>query len=284
MLACIILNYNSADECIRLYNRIKCYRVIDEVIIVDGHSTDNSANIIRTEAPMATFIEADKNGGYGYGNNLGLRYCVKQDIDYALISNPDVEFTEDSIKNTLQVLIDNINSVAAAPCMEGKTPGIKLPSSPWKDMLFSIMVLNKIFKPRSYSPDYFTSNNPTKVDAVTGSLVMFNVKKFQTCNFYDENIFLYHEEATIGKKFEKAGFETYVLPEEKFHHERSTTVDREITSAVSAKRIVLKSHRYYLKKYLKANRFQLFVFDYIIRPIAIIEATVWKMVKNAIMS
>ena len=74
MLTCLILNYNDVQSTTKLYNQIKDYKVLDHIILVDGKSTDDSyKKLNQLSSPKTTVLLADKNGGYGYGNNIGLR-------------------------------------------------------------------------------------------------------------------------------------------------------------------------------------------------------------------
>ena len=52
--ACVILNYNDSENVIKLFNKIKDYKCLDEIIVVDNHSTDNSYERLK---------EIDANGG-----------------------------------------------------------------------------------------------------------------------------------------------------------------------------------------------------------------------------
>jgi GT2 family glycosyltransferase len=93
---CIVLNYNDADTTIEQLSRIRGYGCFDAVIVVDNHSTDDSfVRLKDCTAGHVIFLEAGRNGGYGAGNNLGLKYAREiLHARYALIANPDAEFTE----------------------------------------------------------------------------------------------------------------------------------------------------------------------------------------------
>ncbi|WP_277409282.1 glycosyltransferase family 2 protein [Lacrimispora xylanisolvens] len=42
-VSCIILNYNDADTTIKLVQGMKDYSSLDSIVVVDNHSTDDSA-------------------------------------------------------------------------------------------------------------------------------------------------------------------------------------------------------------------------------------------------
>ena len=90
--ACVILNYNDSENVIKLFNKIKDYKCLDEIIIVDNHSTDNSYERLKEiDNDKVRVVLTDHNGGYGYGNNEGMKIAFNTlNCDYSLIANPDV--------------------------------------------------------------------------------------------------------------------------------------------------------------------------------------------------
>lgn len=107
-LSCVILNYNDAKTTEKLVRQIADYKIWHQIIIVDNASTDDSLERLKrlekgNDAKLQV-LSADHNGGYGYGNNLGVRYAAAQgSATHVLIANPDVVFSEQSLKSMLAV-------------------------------------------------------------------------------------------------------------------------------------------------------------------------------------
>jgi GT2 family glycosyltransferase len=79
-LAVIIVNYNTREllaHCLRSVYA-SCTGVPFHVIVVDNVSPDGSAEMARTLFPQATLIVSDRNSGFGYANNLALRWLSAQ--------------------------------------------------------------------------------------------------------------------------------------------------------------------------------------------------------------
>ena len=77
----MVLNYNDAPTCIKLLERIKDYKNIDEIILVDNASSVSSLKSLRNYVQgkeKISLIENKVNSGYSSGNNLGVRYSVKE--------------------------------------------------------------------------------------------------------------------------------------------------------------------------------------------------------------
>ena len=90
-VAIVLLNYNSFDftkECVKslegiTYNNYK-------VIIVDNCSTDDSFNkLTQLESDLIHIIKSPKNGGFAFGNNIGIEYAISKGFDYVLLLNND---------------------------------------------------------------------------------------------------------------------------------------------------------------------------------------------------
>ena len=80
-LSCVILNYNDAETTEKLVIQNAHYDVLRQNIVVDNASTDDSLERLRklesdanaSQSCKVRVISADHNGGYGSGNNLGVR-------------------------------------------------------------------------------------------------------------------------------------------------------------------------------------------------------------------
>ena len=95
----VILNYNDADTVETLVRSICGYEVLEYIILVDNHSQDDSRQKLQQlacEHEKIQLVFLEENGGYGKGNNAGVRFAAEENqADYVLISNPDVVFSEE---------------------------------------------------------------------------------------------------------------------------------------------------------------------------------------------
>lgn len=75
-LAIVIVNYNTREllaQCLQsVYASVTHHPF--HVLVVDNLSSDSSAEMVTSEFPQATLIKSDRNGGFGYANNLALRW------------------------------------------------------------------------------------------------------------------------------------------------------------------------------------------------------------------
>lgn len=251
-IGCVILNYNDSTTTINLLNKIKSFHLLNRIIVVDNCSKDNSYQELKEfEDGKIKVIQSTRNGGYGYGNNLGIKYLKEIDEpDFILIANPDVQFTENVINQMIENTSDDVALIA--PLTLDMSGNVQLPVA-WKVprlkdfFLFSSIVLNKLFKPMSYTKDYF-QKDICEVGCVQGSFFMINAKNIGD-RIYDENIFLYFEESCLGKMFQDRGLKTILLTNVTYIHAHSASINKTIKSEVNKRRIMLDSFLQYFKDY-----------------------------------
>ena len=99
----IIINYNTftlTSNCIRsvVENTID---VAYEVILVDNASTECNADKFLVEFPGIVLVKSSTNGGFAYGNNLGIDLSKGE---YILLLNSDTILQEDSISRCVEYL------------------------------------------------------------------------------------------------------------------------------------------------------------------------------------
>lgn len=182
-VAAIIVNYNDVDNTNRFVNEITKYDVINRIVIVDNQSTTIGAfeNLKKLESNKVKVLQADKNGGYDYGNNYGIQYLQanKEEYDYIIISNPDIEVTEISVKHCLEVLEKDKKIAICAPRMFNKQDK-PIRRSSWKirtfwlDVVHSTRVLEllfyKILRNGEYSEAEY-KNEILEVEAISGAFL-----------------------------------------------------------------------------------------------------------------
>ena len=154
-VACVILNYNDAKTSIDLLEKIKTYKNITSIIVVDNASTDNSAVLLKKyikDKDKIEFIENKKNSGYSGGNNYGIKYArYMRNCKYILVANPDVEFDDRSIIKMRRSLELNKNLACVSPIMlleENKTIDSlnsppAFPLRPWFYELLEMLPLSR---------------------------------------------------------------------------------------------------------------------------------------------
>ena len=272
--AIIILNYNSKNDTIRYVNEIKDYKILDKIIVVDNNSSDKNEfeELKLLQSEKINVIQSDKNGGYSYGNNVGLKFLEKLDekYDYVVISNPDVEVKEDAFEACFKELQNNEKIAVCSPIMLDSN-GKHIRRSAWKirkpgiDMINSSrlneILFYKWFRKGEYSEEDFKKEK-LEVECVTGAFFVIKFDVFRKIGYFDENVFLFYEEDILAIKLKKLGYSEMSLNTVSFKHFESQAIGKAMSYYNKIKRLQ-KSKMYFQKKYNNINCFQVFLFTII---------------------
>lgn len=285
-IACIILNYNDAKRTLKLAVQVSAYSAVNDVVIIDNCSTDNSVSILQESSNAKIhFFQTDKNGGYGYGNNVGLKFAFGElCADAALIVNPDVIFDNklvDRISNALTVE-PRAGVISAmqldADGTENHRTAWRIPTK-WSYIMSTGAISSRLAKGFYYSLEYLHAKPCVQADCVSGSLLLISKAAFDATGGYDERMFLYCEETTLGCKLKNVGLTAYICSDVGYYHLHGKSISRSIKSTVRLKEIMLKSHHILLKEYLKATELELLL-DTIIGKLGLTEEYVKSFIRS----
>lgn len=262
-LNCVILNYNDGDTVSKLTEMIGGYEILEQIVVVDNASTDDSwEKLWKLQDEKIRVIRAEKNGGYGAGNNLGVKYAVeKNGATHVLIANPDVAFSENTLLRMLKIFEKHHDVGVVTAAMEDvryETMCNGWPLRSFAGELLSMGPVSRRLLGRflEYPGSRFQGRKAAYVDVVHGSMLMVAADKFLECGGYDEGIFLYQEEAVLGRRMKNCGFRTVLLLNCSYRHEHSVSISKTFESQMARQRLREKSTLYYMQNYLSVNPLQ----------------------------
>ena len=262
----IILNYNDYETTYDMLNRIKNFKEIDIIVVVDNMSLDNSyERLKKIENEKIKVISSNENKGYASGNNVGIKYLVDNyKVDNIIISNPDIILKDSDIKILKDDLKNYKNIDIISPYIDerGKiSRGWKLPRY-IDELLCNMNFFHKIGENNlKYKDDYY-KDDLTKVDVVSGCFFMIRKESFEKIGYFDENTFLYYEENIIGKKLKDNNMNTYVDKRVNIIHNLSISVNKSFNS-IKKYKILKQSQKYYQKEYNKLNIFGMILLRFV---------------------
>ncbi|KPK84759.1 MAG: hypothetical protein AMS27_09140 [Bacteroides sp. SM23_62_1] len=259
-LGIVVLNYNSfslTTQCID--SILKYYRERIKIVIVDNQSNDQSFKLLNENYagwPNIHILQTEYNGGYSYGNNVGMRYLIQNydEIEYLAIINPDVVIMSNDIFETLLKRLEQDDRLAGiSPLM---MIGNKLKPNRWAiknpkyiyHFISSFVFLTPVdpLLYRSYETD--TESLVAYVDVIPGSFFIMKKDIFVQIGLLDENNFLYGEEIIIGKKIKDEEYKLGLSFEEFYIHHHNSTCDSLIAN-FSQLKFSIRSHLYFNRFY-----------------------------------
>ena len=278
----VILNYNDYQTTKDMLNNIKDYDSLDHIVVVDNKSTDNSYEELKPyESNKIDVIQSEDNKGYSYGNNVGVKYLIdKYNVDYIIISNPDITVDNNTIKELTNQMDSNNDIKVIAPVIHelgSVKRGWKLPDY-YGEVITILNTKQRFHKDYGlYDNNYYTEVL-SKVDVVSGCFFMIRSDVLKEINYFDEGTFLYYEENILGHILKSKGYNTYILNNTSVTHNLSVSVDKSVKKLNKFK-ILVKSLIYYEKKYNKRNIFSIGLL-YVLFYIALILASIKNLFKR----
>lgn len=249
----ILLNYNSSADCRKCVGFLLRQQGVDlEIIIVDNCSRpdDRQAVEVLCKEHGLTFIQAKENRGYNAGNNIGLRYAASKGYKYALIANPDMEFPQTDYLRKMVETMEKDEDIAVCgsniTSVSGERQNPWAFSTVWEEFPVIVHIAKLLGKERT---PLFPKN--CYCDILHGCCIMVNLQIISRCGFFDENIFLYCEEAILGKQIKKHGKKMYYLHDAMATHAHIESVKG---SVIKRYELFWQSRQYYLKNYSGYNK------------------------------
>jgi GT2 family glycosyltransferase len=247
----IILNYNSSNATLDAVNKVRQSKNVQtHIYVVDNNSDDNSLEVLNSQSDGIKVIETGYNGGYAYGNNIGLRAALKDDNDFFCILNTDVDFSE----CTLQKLLDEYPR--NSECIFGPTilqSDGKIIQSVGAKTNYWIGRNRNICGGEAYSLKKSVNEVP---DYISGAFLLFSRETLTRAGFLPENYFLYYEENEWCVRASRKGVTIKVSWDVTVRHAGSVTVGE---GSVLKKRYMNRNRMIFMRR--NASTLQFFSFS-----------------------
>lgn len=252
----IVLNYNDYKTTSKFIEIVKDYDNIDHIVVVDNNSTDDSFKLLLNyKNDKIHIIKSEKNGGYSYGNNYGIKYAINNfNSKYIIISNPDVFFEKEIVDDMKNIYSKEEKIGIVAPTMlingELKWTCWKLPKFR-DDLIATSYMLKNVLGDRTLYSKYHFNGEYSFVDILPGSLFMIPAMVIEEIGFFDEDVFLYCEERMLSKRLIERGYRNIILNDKKYDHQHSASIGKSINNSIKIYKIMSESVYIYNVKYNK---------------------------------
>jgi N-acetylglucosaminyl-diphospho-decaprenol L-rhamnosyltransferase len=227
----IIVSYKSAKLTIEALRSLVAERATPglrlRAVVVDNASGD-MPEIARALdlfdwTSWVTLVLAPINGGFAYGNNLGIVHAYASGApSYVFLLNPDTQARPGAIGSLVRFLEANPN-VGIAGCSFESADGSDWPFAFRFPTLVSELtqgldfgLITRLLRSRTTLRSMTRSEE--QVDWISGAAVMIRPKVLETIGGLDENYFLCFEETDFCRRARSAGFATWYVPESRVMH------------------------------------------------------------------
>lgn len=280
MIGMVIVNYNDYKTTERLLANVKDYKILQEIVVVDNKSTDDSLkNLKKLQSKKITIIDSGANKGYSYALNVGCKYLIKKYKKLNIvISNSDIIIDSENDIKDLNAHLSDKNVIVGPTIIQGNdlNRGFKIPTT-WQDIKQNIVFWGKrvLTNELNYPNDYY-HKDISKVDTVSGCFFMITSKHLEEMDYFDENVFLYYEENIMGIKTKKLKKNIIVCNNIDVIHDHSVSIDKSL-KRIKKYDALKTSQAYFEKTYNNASKLELFflkLFRYLTRILLLIKYVV----------
>lgn len=231
-----IEKYTSSEISKRIY-------IIDNGVAASSCVEVNSFKTFIKDMKDVDYIDLDSNVGFGKGHNQVLNLI---DSDYHAIVNPDILLCEDSFFKIIQWMDTNRDIGMTIPLLtdeEGKMQNVYRRELTVFDM-FNRMVLKSAFKKRAQKHimqdmDY---TKPFQVPFGQGSFLVIRSELFKELGGFDDNFFMYCEDADLCKRVNQVS---------KLMYYPGTRVIHKWEKGSHKNRVLFKYHVESMKRYFR---------------------------------
>lgn len=229
-ISVIIVSYETrdlTDACVASVKRhAGGLRV--EIIVVDNCSTDGTAAALRAAHPDIAVISSPVNGGFAYGNALGLAVARGAMI---LVLNPDTELRPDTLERAVAALradprLGVVGALVELPDGTIQNSTIRFPSL--RALAFNVALPARLQRRLPWAGDQryasLDRSRPQRLDAVSGCFMLVKREVVDSVGGFDTRFFIYGEEVEWCRRIRRAGWEIEYRPDVRIlHHGGAST-------------------------------------------------------------
>ncbi|MDC7223952.1 MAG: glycosyltransferase family 2 protein [Spirochaetales bacterium] len=233
-VSAVIVNYKTPRlvvDCLDSIQENPDETIDLKVYIVDNQSGDDSSEVIGAyigegdRSSWISYIQAERNGGFSYGNNVGFRAILeeKDDPDYVWMLNSDTLVRKGACAELVDFMDSHPQAGIGGSRLEDPDGTAQISAfrdfSPLSEMLagYRLSLLSKIFSRHIVAPEEISST-PVQADWVAGASLMIRTEVLKNFGLFDENYFLYFEEVDFCLNVRRSGRECWYVPQSRVVH------------------------------------------------------------------
>lgn len=214
----VIVNYKTSHLMPKLLASLQEDKVAITVLILDNASTPETYNPLQSlNDARVLLLKSEKNLGFAGGVNFAYTYAVQNlpSFDYLFLFNPDAV----SCPNLIGGLVDVIRTDNKAAGVSPKI--LYLNGKPWYSGAQINYSEGKVYNNRIVESE--PAQKSYEVDMFSGCAVLFDRAKIAQAGAFNEDLFMYYDEADFSIKLKNKGYKILYAPGLVIYHDVSYT-------------------------------------------------------------
>jgi GT2 family glycosyltransferase len=226
----IVTYKNNPDILLKAVNSFLNTRLNVFLIIIDN-SPFNDIQYLFDDVRIH-YIHNPSNPGFGASHNIAISESILLNASYHLILNPDIFFVSETIEIIYNFMNENMG-------IGHLMPRILFPDNRLQYLCKTNPTIFDLFV-RGFMPDFFKSFFRKRLDKyefknydyneliydvpyLSGCFMFFRVSTLKNVGFFDDNYFMYLEDADITRRFLKTSHTVYFPHATVYHYYEGLT-------------------------------------------------------------
>lgn len=265
-IAIVTVNYNGRKDSLEFLGSLEKLNREDlelKVIVVDNGSSDGSVEEIKKRFPQVDILQNGANEGFSGGYNRGMIYGLIWGADYILIINNDTEIKDENLLTSMIQLFKSDTSIGLVSPKIYFAKGYEFHKERYSENNLGKVIwygggtfdwdnIQAIHRGLD-EVDEDKYNQAEETDFVSGCCLLIKREVLEKVpkpkggsGFFDDNLFLYFEDADFTIRAKRAGFKTYYNGRVAIYHKASQTagIGSEITDFFHSRNRLVLGFRY----------------------------------------
>jgi GT2 family glycosyltransferase len=244
----VIVNYNTRDlleKC--LSSLLAAADVKVHTIVVDNASTDGSVELVRTRFPEVEVIQLAENAGFARANNVAFTQC---EAEYVLLLNSDAFLAEGALNALLDAAGRYPRAGVLGPRLHYSDGTLQRSAWPFPRagrIMLEAFGVHRVLRRLGLLEDLgvWGHDEERRVDFLIGACLLLRAKALADVGGFDEDFWLYGEEADLQRRLAEHGWDVIFTPSAHVEHvggASSSESEVRLRHFYSGQRRFLKKH------------------------------------------
>ncbi len=248
----ILLNYNNWQDTYECIGSLKRNNINDtNILVIENCSIDESFEKLSSAFPHIKILRMDKNLGFTGGNNVGIKYAVNNNYNYAILLNNDtiIESAE-----TFKVLITEMDKNSDFTLGTGRIFYYPQKNLIWYDggKIIQSRGLAIHLHYRKKREDIELNDELREIDFVSGCYMCIRLKDIPKLGYLDEKIFIYLDDIEYSARAIRKNMKILYIPNAVIYHKargEDKRTPRMVYYSIRNRRLVINLHFGFIAKF-----------------------------------
>jgi GT2 family glycosyltransferase len=241
----IVLNYNNWEDTVECVNSLHKNGInYSNILIVENCSSNDSYNKLQSASPSVKIIKTERNLGFAGGNNIGIKYALHNNFEYAILLNNDTLINS---AETIPNLINEMDNKNETSLGSGRIFCYPQQEVIWYDggKLIGWRATAIHYNYRLKKSEVRLKNNLQQIDFISGCFMCIRMRDFPKLGYLDEKFFMYLEDIEYCYRAKGNKLKLLYIPEAVIYHKakgEEKNTPRLVYYSIRNRRLLIKLH------------------------------------------